>query len=292
MVAPDRAQVFPVAVEQVRVDLLRLQAPREHLLAEVGGERAGGEQPQQHLGAEQVDAHVGEVVPAVRLDPAAPDPLGGDVVRLPLVHRLRLLDEPGHPAGVGHAQQAEPGRVLLLHRDGGDGHVRLLLDVRLVQVAEVHPVELVAGQDEDVLGVLALDVGNVLADRVGRALVPVGGLVRLLGGEHLDEPAVEHVELVRVADVPVEAGREELGEDVDAGEPAVEAVADRDVDEPVFTGDRDGRLGPLAGEREQPTAPAAAEDEGEDGAHGERASMWENGRAAPTGMLTPCPNRG
>ena len=88
--------------------------------------------------------------------------------------------------------------------------------MRLDQLPEVHAVELVAGEDQHLVRTLALDVGDVLADGVGGALVPVGALVGLLGGEHLDEPAAEHVELVGVGDVPVQADRQELRQDVDA----------------------------------------------------------------------------
>ena len=76
---------------------------------------------------------------------------------------------------------------------------------------------------------------------------------------------VEHVELVGVGDVPVQADGQELRQDVDAVEAAVDAVADRDVDEAVLAGDRDGRLGPELGEGEQPGPLAAAEDQAEDG---------------------------
>src|SRR5262249_13544124 len=88
----------------------------------------------------------------------------------------------------------------------------------------------------------------------------------------LDEPAAEHVELVRVGDVPVQADGEELGEHVDVVEPAVDAVGDWDVDEPVLAGDGDGRLGAGSGERVEAGAAAAAQDEREDGSHGERTS--------------------
>ena len=268
MVAADRAEVLPVPVEQVGAHGLRLVVPREHLLAEVGRQRLGREQLVQHLRLEQVDAHVGEVVPAVARDPAALDPVGGRVVRLALLGRLRLLHEPGDAALRVHAQQPEPGGVPLGHRDGGDGHVGPEAAVRLDELAEVHAVQLVAGQDEHLVRVLALDVRQVLAHRVGRALVPVGALVRLLRGQHLDEPLAEHVELVRVGDVPVQADAEELREHVDVVHLAVDAVGDGQVDEPVLAGDGDRRLGPRLGEREQPGAATASQNECENGAHG------------------------
>ena len=55
-------------------------------------------------------------------------------------------------------------------------------------VAEIHPVELVAGENQHVVDAGLLEVAQVLADGVGGALIPVGRWVdRLLGGEDLDE---------------------------------------------------------------------------------------------------------
>src|SRR5205085_5716272 len=114
----------------------------------------------------------------------------------------------------------------------------------------------------------------------GGALVPVGGLVGLLGGEDLDEAAVEHVELVGVADVLVQADGEELREDVDAVEVAVDAVGDRDVDQAVLAGDGHGGLGTVFGERVEAGAAAAAEDQAEDVAHGRVPRPGAGGRLA------------
>jgi hypothetical protein len=126
----------------------------------------------------------------------------------------------------------------------------------------VHAVQLVAAQDEDLVRLLPLDVRQVLPHRVGRPLVPPDVLlVRLLGGQDLDEPVAEHVELVRVGDVPVQTDAQELGEHVDVPQPAVDAVGNGDVDQTVLAGHRHGRLRPALGEREQTAAFAAAEDE-------------------------------
>ncbi len=72
-------------------------------------------------------------------------------------------------------------------------------------LAEVHAVELIAREDQHVVDAGLLQVAEVLADGVGGALVPVGAVERLLGGEDLDEAAAELVEVVRVADVAVQA---------------------------------------------------------------------------------------
>ena len=61
-----------------------------------------------------------------------------------------------------------------------------------------------------------VDIADVLAHGVGGALIPVGGLVGLLGGQHLDEAAAERIELIGVGDVAVQADAEKLRQDVDA----------------------------------------------------------------------------
>ena len=115
--------------------------------------------------------------------------------------------------------------------------------VRLEHVAVVHAVQLVAGQDQHVFHAGLFDVADVLPHGVGRALIPVGpGIRRLLGGQHFDEAAGEVVEAVGPANVAVQAHREELREHVDPVEPAVDAVGQRDVDQPVLGRQRHRRL--------------------------------------------------
>ena len=86
----------------------------------------------------------------------------------------------------------------------------------------------------------------------------------LLGGEDLDEAAVEAVEVVGVADVLVQADGLELREDEDPVDAAVDAVGDRDVDEAIFAGERHGGLGAVVGERLEARAATATEDDGDD----------------------------
>ena len=47
----DGAEVFPVAVEQMGLDVMRVDAAREDFLAEVGGQRRGVEQVEQGVRA-------------------------------------------------------------------------------------------------------------------------------------------------------------------------------------------------------------------------------------------------
>ena len=118
--------------------------------------------------------------------------------------------------------------------------------MRREHVAEVHAVELIAREDQHVLDAGLREVAQVLAHGVGRALVPVALVVvfvhRLLGGEDFDEAAAEVVEAVGAADVAVQAHRLKLREHVDPVHAAVDAVRQRNVDQPILAGQRHGRL--------------------------------------------------
>ncbi len=111
------------------------------------------------------------------------------------------------------------------------------------------------------VGVQVDEVRHGPPDRIGRALEPVGGLGRLLGGDDVDERLREVVEAVGLADVPVERRGIELRQHEDAPDAGVQAVADGDVDEPVLAADRHGRLGAAVGEGVEALALPAAQDD-------------------------------
>ena len=168
---------------------------------------------------------------------------------------------------------------------GGTGSTAMVTSASLsgasATVAKVHAVELIAGQDQHVAARVLLDVADVLAHGVGGALVPVGGLVGLLGGQDLDEAPAERVELVGVGDVPVQADAEKLRQHVDAVEAAVDAVADGDVDEPILAGDGHGRLAAQHGEGIQAGAAAAAQDQAQNITHDN--PLWSGRRSTISG---------
>jgi hypothetical protein len=89
----------------------------------------------------------------------------------------------------------------------------------------------------------------------------IGHLVESLLSRHdFDEAAAELVEAICAADMTVEAHRLELGEHEDLADAAIDAIGKRDVDQPVFSRKRHGRLGAVRGERLQARAATAAED--------------------------------
>ncbi len=124
--------------------------------------------------------------------------------------------------------------------------------------AVVHAVDVVAGEDQHILRLLAAQVAHVLAHGVGGALVPVHAVGRLLGGKDSHKAFAEGVEVVGQADVAVERGRVELGDDEDAVDPRVQRVGDGDVDEAVHAAEGHCGFRAVLRQRMQPlTAPAA-----------------------------------
>ena len=186
--------------------------------------------------------------------------------------------------GVVHLEDAERGRLFL--GDGDDRHRRVgvALAVGLQHLRVVHAVELIARQDQDVARRRAPHVPQALADGVGGALEPVAAFLGLLGGQHADERRREHVELVGHRDVLVQALRVELRQHEDLAQARVQAVADRDVDQPVLAADRYGRLRALEREREQARAAATAKNDRQHVVHRHSVAIYIRGPSgAPRG---------
>ena len=128
------------------------------------------------------------------------------------------------------------------HRRGRHGDVGAAGGVRLEDLAEVHDVELVAGEHQDAFGAVPQETVQLLADGVGSALIPVHAGFGLLRGEDLDEAVRERIEAIGARDVTVQRRRLKLREHEDVAQAGVDAVADRDVDQPILAGERHRRL--------------------------------------------------
>src|SRR5262245_1829481 len=140
--------------------------------------------------------------------------------------------------------------------------------MRADKVVEVHAIKLISGQDQNVAAVITLQVGQVLADGVGGATIPVGCFVGLLRRPDLDITLAEGIELVGLTDVTMEADAEVLGEDVDALDAAVDAVGNGDIDEAILAGDGYGRFASLHGQWIKAGSAPAAEYQADHVLHG------------------------
>jgi hypothetical protein len=88
-----------------------------------------------------------------------------------------------------------------------------------------------------------------------------------LGSEQFDETTAEVVETIRLTNMLVERDTQELGDDVDAIDAAMETVADRDVDQTVFGRERNSGFGTNFREGIKASAAATTENQGDDLPH-------------------------
>ena len=212
---------------------------------------------------EQVYAHVRQAVAAAAGDAVGVDPRRRGADHIQFLFGLWFFQKPDHSPGVVQPHDTQRVGFAAVYRDGGDGHVGRGLDVRFEHLLKVHLVQLVAGEDQHVLDTRLLDVAQVPPHGVGGALIPVGVLQRLLRGQHLDETTAERIEVVGRADVTMQADRVELGKHVAAVQPAVDAIRQGDVDQPVFTRHRHGRFGAVFRQWIEPRPLSAAEHQSE-----------------------------
>ena len=143
--------------------------PKSRLEPGVGGVAA--EEVGEEVGAEDVDAHGGERHVG----------LAGDAGRVG-----GLLDEGGDHVLLVDVHHAEAGGLHARHLEAADGDVGVLVDVLLQHQLVVHLVDVVAGEDDHELGRVVGDDVEVLVDRVGGALVPLGLGDALGGGEDVE----------------------------------------------------------------------------------------------------------
>ena len=113
----------------------------------------------RNFGGEDIDAHAGQrLVGLVR-------------------HAGRvfwLLQKRHDAVGAVDRHNAETGRFLARHLDAADRHIGLTFVVHLQHRLVVHLVDVVAGENDDVVRTVALDDVDVLIHRIGGAGVPLG----------------------------------------------------------------------------------------------------------------------
>ena len=155
----------------------------------------------EHVAVEHVNAHgsLEEFLVGIGIDGAEQLAAHAQLVKHGFV--LWFLDESVDAAIDAALHNPELGDVIARHGFGRERDLGPGLDVLVKQDAKIHPVKLVAAQDQ-IIGERAFEeVAHVLPDGIGRALIPVRTLGCLLRGQNLDEAAGEIVELVARSDV-------------------------------------------------------------------------------------------
>ena len=245
-VALDRPDVLPVAVEAVAVD--PGPAPdhvRDHVAPEVGPRIR--EPPVEGALAEHVDAHAGEVGLGL----------------------LRLLREVRDPSRVVHGQDPHPGGVGERHPADGQRGIGALAAVERHERLVVHLVDVIAGEDHHGVPGGLVEHVEVLEHGIRRPAVPVARLSPPDVGLQETHSAGVPVQVPRapLADVIVERAGVVLGEHHHVVDGGVDAVAQREVDDPVLATEGDRRLGPLLRQDRQACTFTAGEDHREGRVH-------------------------
>ena len=171
---------------------------------------------------------------------------------------IRLFLEAHDLPVMMEAKDPHAGRLFGMYRQRRDGDVCVLIDVRLEEAAVVHPIQMIAGENQVVIGLVPGKVPLRLAHCVGGALKPVRVVRCLFCRDDVDEAARERVHVIALRDVMVQRRRVELRQHEDAAEIGVQTVADRDIDQPVFPADGNRGLRPLLCQRKQTGSLTAA----------------------------------
>ncbi len=169
-------------------------------------------------------------------------------------------------------------RLACRYLDDTHGDVRAFLDVVRDHRTVVHLVDVVAGQNEHVLGPMRENEIDILVDRIRRAAIPHGSQL-LLRGNRLHEfaelapqiaPAVLYVLDQRLRLV--------LREDGDLADAGIHAVGQHEVDDAELTAKGRGRFASVGREVLQALAASSGHDDGERAAR--QAAHVASGRSS------------
>src|SRR4029453_4165955 len=137
---------------------------------------------------------------------------------------------------------AEASHVLKGYLDATDRHVRAARNVLGQHTSIVHLVNMIPRQHKDIRRRIPAQQVEILVDRVGGALVPVGA-DPLLRWQQLDEFVETSVEERPTAlEMTNQTLSLVLRADADATDPGVDAIGEREVDNAELAGKRHGRL--------------------------------------------------
>ena len=137
-------------------------------------------------------------------------------------------------------------------------HVGLRPDVLLEYFLIIHLVNVIAGEQRDVLRRVALDDVDVLIDRVGRAAIPHGLGDALRGRQNIEALVSPRMEKVpAVLQMPDQAVSIVLRGDGDPPDVGIERVRQGEIDDAGLSVEIDGAFSALVGQLHQAAAAPA-----------------------------------
>ena len=146
-------------------------------------------------------------------------------------------------------EKTEAGSILPRNLTHGNGQIGTLLDVSAKHGIVVHLIDVIAGENQDIIRIPLLDESDVLIDGVGGTLVPFAGFSCLIGGQN-ENTAIGQIQIPGRArsNVGIQFKRSVLSQNTNHVNTGVGAVGKRKVNDPELSTERNCRLGDLLGQ--------------------------------------------
>ncbi len=121
----------------------------------------------------------------------------------------------------------------------------------------IHVIDMIPGNDQDLLRVIAAQIIHILSQGIGRPFIPVRILFTGMGRQNFDPPvpAFEIPGLSRT-DMTHQRKGFVLGQDPNPFQARIHNIAHGKIDNPIISAEWDGRLGPGFDQDVQPAADA------------------------------------
>src|SRR4029077_6920902 len=160
---------------------------------------------------------------------------------------LRLLFKAGDAAALINVHDAEAITLARVNKNGGQRDVSACGQVLVHHELVIHFVNVIAGEDDHMLTLLAADGINILVNGVGCTQVPVFAYA-LHGRQDFNEftQLARHHGAPAFTDVAIQGERLVPREDIHPAQVGVDAVGERDVDNAVVTAEGERGLGRAA----------------------------------------------
>ena len=118
----------------------------------------------------------------------------------------RFFGEVGNSQLFIQREDAKIDRLFPRYRQDGDTCIRAAFYVLAMKLRQVHPVELIPGEDHVMAGFSGAKMHQVFANRIGGTLVPAAVVERLFRCKDLYKSFGKAVKDIRVVDVQVQRG--------------------------------------------------------------------------------------
>src|SRR5581483_9955319 len=154
--------------------------------------------------------------------------------------RVLLMKRENAALGIGF-DNAELVRVPLVNRNGGYGTCRVEVLMELDHVRHVHTIDVISAEDGDHMRLSLLNQIDVLIDGVGRSLIPGFASRTHLRRHRNDELVLQYpARLPSFVQMLQQALAAKLREDVDGIDSGIDEIAQYEIDNPVFSSERNG----------------------------------------------------